>query len=145
MKTCRKCGVKKDISEFYKHNQMADGYLNICKDCVKVRVHNYYCTDIENSRKKEHLRYKRRKNDPKYRESLKRSTRKYRAKLKSNGVLYNKIYKNRPDRCSACQIITQKLHAHHPDYSKPLEVIWLCVPCHCRLHNESKVVLKGET
>lgn len=35
----------------------------------------------------------------------------------------------RPDRCSQCGL-TCKPEAHHPDYSKWLEVIWLCRPCH---------------
>lgn len=36
---------------------------------------------------------------------------------------------NRPDRCSNCDIIC-KPEGHHTDYSRPLEVIWLCHPCH---------------
>jgi hypothetical protein len=35
----------------------------------------------------------------------------------------------RPDRCSKCGKVC-KPEAHHPDYSKPLEVEWLCKPCH---------------
>ena len=27
-------------------------------------------------------------------------------------------------------------HAHHEDYSKPYDVVWLCPPCHRNLHNE---------
>ena len=36
---------------------------------------------------------------------------------------------SRPDYCSRCGLKC-KPHAHHDDYSKPLEVIWLCNPCH---------------
>ncbi len=31
-----------------------------------------------------------------------------------------------------------KVHAHHDDYSKPLEVRWLCQPCHHEWHKHSK-------
>lgn len=34
--------------------------------------------------------------------------------------------------CSWCG--GAKVHAHHSDYSKPLEVTWLCVDCHAALH-----------
>lgn len=35
--------------------------------------------------------------------------------------------------CSICGS-DQNIHAHHRDYSKPLEVVWLCARCHHRLH-----------
>ena len=35
--------------------------------------------------------------------------------------------------CSVCFRET-KTEAHHPDYGKPLDVIWLCRDCHVLLH-----------
>ena len=29
-----------------------------------------------------------------------------------------------------------KLHGHHPDYEKPLAVIWLCPKCHAQEHKK---------
>jgi len=40
--------------------------------------------------------------------------------------------------CAVCGAL--KVHGHHGDYSKPLDVVWLCPPHHRQLH----VFLKGE-
>ena len=37
-KTCKGCGVEKDLAEYYKHPRMADGHLNKCKVCIRLRV-----------------------------------------------------------------------------------------------------------
>lgn len=38
-----------------------------------------------------------------------------------------------PQPCFVCGEI--KVHAHHEDYLKPLDVKWLCSPCHRAQHN----------
>ena len=39
----------------------------------------------------------------------------------------------RPDTCEDCSK-KRKVHGHHEDYDKPLEVDWLCQACHIELH-----------
>jgi hypothetical protein len=39
----------------------------------------------------------------------------------------------RPDRCEGCEL-SVPVQAHHDDYSKPLEVRWLCPACHVAIH-----------
>lgn len=45
------------------------------------------------------------------------------------------------ERCGADPGLNRRgaplLHGHHPDYSKPLEVDWLCVLCHAQEHHKS--------
>jgi hypothetical protein len=41
----------------------------------------------------------------------------------------------KPNNCSRC-LKECKPEGHHPDYSKPLEVIWLCRQCHNKEHKK---------
>ncbi|WP_281997088.1 hypothetical protein [Halomonas sp. A020] len=40
----------------------------------------------------------------------------------------------KPGPCEACG--AKKAQGHHPDYSQPLKVQWLCPKCHSQLHNQ---------
>lgn len=40
-----------------------------------------------------------------------------------------------PGPCAQCEAPSSFTHAHHEDYTKPLEVTWLCQLCHNRHHH----------
>jgi hypothetical protein len=40
----------------------------------------------------------------------------------------------KPKNCSKCGK-TGRIHGHHNDYKKPLEIEWLCVQCHESYHH----------
>ena len=40
----------------------------------------------------------------------------------------------RPTVCSDCGSTDRKIQAHHNDYSKPLDVVWVCSLCHAKIH-----------
>jgi hypothetical protein len=47
----------------------------------------------------------------------------------------------RPQGCECCgrpALRDRPLHAHHPDYTKPLRIYWLCGRCHSRWHRNHK-------
>lgn len=43
----------------------------------------------------------------------------------------------RPDRCEDCGR-DRPLQGHHEDYDRPLDVVWLCRPCHVDRHREER-------
>ena len=40
------------------------------------------------------------------------------------------------EACVSCGSAQSQMH--HPDYSKPLQVVWLCRPCHLALHAQER-------
>lgn len=60
---------------------------------------------------------------------------KFRAKAKvRNAIKYGRLV--RPSKCEAklaCCMGDGKIEAHHSDYARPLDVIWVCKSCHYRL------------
>ena len=44
----------------------------------------------------------------------------------------------RPTVCTRCGIHDPKINGHHHDYSKPLEVTWLCYRCHSVVEGRGK-------
>lgn len=40
----------------------------------------------------------------------------------------------KPSECQGCGRKSYRIEGHHPDYSRPLDVQWLCAPCHKTLH-----------
>jgi hypothetical protein len=135
-KLCKKCLVVKDISEFYGHSQMGDGHISKCKECTKADVRENRAKSLEYYRQ-----YDRKRWDERGRRgvvsaaSTERSQRwiaKNPEKRQAHIVVGNAIKAGRitrPSRCSACHSECRP-DAHHEDYSKPFEIVWLCRKCH---------------
>lgn len=51
----------------------------------------------------------------------------------NNAITSGKIARKPCEKCGET-----KTEGHHEDYSKPLEVIWLCRKCHCHIHKERR-------
>lgn len=131
-KLCRNCGEVKPLDSFYRHAAMADGHLNVCRACVRTRVGKHR-RDNESVREYDRARSRNpdrvaarrayalsRQDDPEIAA----------ARAVSNAVRDGRLLK---EPCLFCRSETG-LEAHHRDYTKPLEVVWLCRRCHRRLH-----------
>jgi hypothetical protein len=40
--------------------------------------------------------------------------------------------------CAVCSSDQRGTHAHHTDYSRPLDVVWLCTVCHSQVHQRER-------
>lgn len=50
----------------------------------------------------------------------------------------------RPADCSKCGSTPPVIHGHHTDYSKPLDVVWLCSACHGIAHRSDPSLLSQQ-
>lgn len=138
-KKCFKCNQIKKIHLFYKHKQMADGYLNKCKLCTKRDVRKRYFS--EEGREKIIAYEKKRSQDPERKRKALIYQRKRRSlnpgKYKANNAVNNALRDGRLKRkpCEVCGEL--KVEAHHDDYRSHLKVRWLCRNHH--LSEEGKI------
>lgn len=135
-KRCFKCGRVKDLSEFYKHPQMADGHLGKCKLCTKKDVKRRY--DSPAGRKKI-VEYEKKREQTDARKAKKklyqRSRRsKHPGKARCRIAVANAIRDGRLKKLP-CEVCGKKAQAHHPDYRRPLFVKWLCFKHHRELEH----------
>ena len=146
---CRVCKRWKFLDEYYPI--YLKNYNYICKSC--------YCEQAKKRRKENPEKWKKisreqsRKWIKKNHERRLEQARKGRNKNKQKILLYARAYvekypernrahglrywavkngKLKPKPCKICGDLN--VHSHHPDYSKPLEVIWLCPKHHKRQH-----------
>lgn len=139
IKKCFKCSKEKPLNEFYKHSQMADGYLGKCKECTKKDTHQRSINPIsrEKIRLYEQKRFnnlERKKKIAEYqRNTRKNNNEKYKARTKVKVSIRNGSLTKLS--CEICG--NSKSEAHHEDYSKPLDVRWLCFSHHRMIHGQN--------
>jgi hypothetical protein len=152
LKTCKDCGILKPKSEFYRHPMMADGTVNICKTCNKAKVRNNRNKNIDyyqwydQTRNSTKERVERRvdyakRNSAKMARYKIESALRYPDKTKARQVLCKAI-KNGEIRRFPCRVCgSLDSEGHHDDYSKPLDVTWLCPKHHAIVEQRKKLRL----
>lgn len=116
-KVCFRCKLQKPITEFYVHPAMGDGRLNKCKTCTRADVRRNYAENVERYRAYDRARGYR----PGPREKV-------------AARLATRALERKP--CEVCG--AAKAEAHHDDYSKPLDVRWLCKRHHAEVHTQQE-------
>lgn len=146
MKICRGCGEQKPLDQFYKHPATKDGFATKCKECAK--------SIVKSARIKNADHYKaydsQRANDP-GRVAARSAYAKTDAGKAAHRKACKKYIDNNPKRRAAqlavgnairsgrlialpCFECGMPAEAHHPDYDRPLDVVWLCPLHHKQVH-----------
>lgn len=115
-RTCIKCHQIKPVSEFRKT-------LNRCRPCQNKA-----------SRQMPSQQKIRKRADKRRDQSIKGKA----GSLVRAAISYRMVQK--PDRCQICDRTGVELEAHHDDYDKPFDVIFVCHKCHMRLPDHSNDV-----
>ena len=136
MKKCKACSVDFDESEFYK------GHAK-CKPCTRAAVRRNRVEKLDYYRAYDRLRfYEHGARGKASKEAVSRGSAAWvarNAEKRSAHLAVEKAVKRgdmtKPLLCETCSE-QRPLHGHHDDYSKPLEVRWLCSPCHRAWHRK---------
>jgi hypothetical protein len=145
IRVCNVCGSDSGSVTFY------NGVTSRCAECHKAAVRKNRTDNIEYYRAYDAKRFKeqpqRRAATQAYaasehgRKVLCRVKKKWATlntvKRKAHIKLGNAVKSGvieKPNACSLCGTEARRIHGHHHDYSKPLDVIWVCPPCHTGLH-----------
>lgn len=141
-KPCISCGEIKPLSDFYAHPRMADKHLNKCKPCCK--------RDVRENRKANISHYhdydsERNNHDPRRKAMMRASIRRNRAKnadkTRARSAVERAVRRGQLKQlpCEICGVLPTQ--AHHEDYSKPLDVRWLCHKHH-HTHGHGHIVTR---
>jgi len=142
MKICTSCGVPQEEIFFGKKSANNDGLCYMCKDCTRIYNHKRYLKNRDEILDRS-SKYNREHKDTIKKPSKEKAYKAYKKWYLANkekksahaklayAVKHGKLLKQ---SCSVCK--DPKSEAHHVDYSKPLEVIWLCKKHHGELHTK---------
>jgi ribosomal protein S27AE len=152
MKTCFKCHEHKPLSEFYAHPQMSQGTLNKCKECTKADARAQHTRNMANplwvakERERQRIKERARREAGRYIPSqeaknawAKRNRHKIRAQHQTRAHVLRGRLKKQP--CEVCG--STSVQAHHDDYTRPLDVRWLCVKHHNEHHVRMRLLELG--
>jgi hypothetical protein len=109
---------------------------------LNARLRERYKEKIDECREQSRIRTRKYLQSEKGKAKHLETTKKYEVenpeKIKAQRIVRNATKTGkliRPIHCEVCNC-EAKVHGHHEDYKKPLEVIWMCAKCHLYHHQK---------
>lgn len=142
---CKSCLVEKNSEDFYSSNK------GKCKECIKRDIKKNRLEKIEYYRQYDRMRgsmphrVAARKEYQKtdawkvsHAKSLKKSAEKYPERAKARIKFSNAVRDGKVSKLPCFVCGCENTEGHHPDYGRPLDVVWLCNKHHTETHEMIK-------
>lgn len=129
---CSTCRGILLLSQFPPNKAQPEGRSGQCRPCI--------CEAARRSKKKRKREGYIQNHGVRTRENIELRRRRYPEKLKARQCVQDAVKSGKlqkPSKCESCnrEFPKKKLQGHHADYSKPLDVKWLCTDCHFTEHH----------
>jgi hypothetical protein len=141
--TCKACGADKPADQFYESNKSK------CKECVKAASRANRAENIDY-----YLAYDRARDNQPHRVAARKAYQETDAFRAAHHAANDRYREAQPERARARAAVNKAIlrgklapwpvcavptcecrpEAHHPDYSRPLDVVWLCDFHHKQAH-----------
>lgn len=127
---CSKCQSRFErvlVTPYHKYVRKNGTQVQLyrCRNCMKEHMHKYL------------HKYTSKRNA-----ALKRYALRNPEKVAARYEVFNALRTGNLVK-SPCIDCGGKAQAHHHDYSKPLEVEWLCASCHALLHKKERILCQS--
>lgn len=155
MKKCFKCLSVKPRSEFYRHPLMKDGLLGKCRECARKdaakRVESLSRDPewVERERARCRLKTAKARAAGKIKQTPNENKQAWRKrnhfKSKAHNIAKRAVGAGKIERIETCEhcLSSPATDMHHFDYSRPIDVVFVCKSCHGILHRKHKTVPIG--
>ena len=148
------CEVVKPLDDFYAHPKGIEGKAGKCKECAKFAANKNRWANIEKNREYDRARgslphrvdararyAKTEVGKLAHKKGRGVYRKRYPEKMAATSALNNAVRDGRvakPLCCESCGN-DERLQGHHDDYSKKLDVRWLCILCHNKVHEAIRI------
>lgn len=141
VRRCTMCLITRPTSEFSPHPRTLDGVRSRCKVCATKVAHQKRWADVKDARAKDRMKRPTERERDARRRYSKAYKKKHPERIRAASKLHRLKQSGRieaPASCQACGCVESVLDMHHVDYDRPLDVMWVCKPCHKVLDNERR-------
>ena len=155
MKQCNDCKEVKPLTEFYRHPGGSHGVGVKCKFCCikrekerrlrkidEIRAYDRARGQLPYRQEANRLRQKTERGAELHREANKRYKERYKNRAAARYIFGNAIRDGKLHKMPCFVCGEEKAEGHHPDYERPLDVVWLCMKHHKETHKLANEIFR---